>query len=98
TTGDVRVMVLHADLDRGAGERHRVLSRDIRRVQIMNDGLRVQVEEPFEMLHPLFERAKRLQVFQISDVMADEGVIATRQAKSVLEFRAAGQNFASEFE
>src|SRR5262249_52611422 len=50
------------------------------------------------MLDPMLERAERLQVFQIAYVMTDEGVIAARQAESVFEFRAAGQNLTRESE
>src|SRR5215510_2764807 len=67
-------------------------------MQVMGDDFGAQIEEPFEMLDPALERAESLHVFQIADVMADEGAISARQTKSVFEFRAAGQNLALEFE
>ena len=50
------------------------------------------------MLYALFERAQRLQVFQIADVVTQEGVRPARQAESVFQLRAAGEYLALEFE
>src|SRR5262249_24416324 len=79
-------------------ERPRVLSRDRRGVQVVNYDFGMKIEESFETLYPLFERMERLCVFQIDYVMADERLVAARQAKDLLQSPAPGQNLPRQFE
>ena len=68
----VRVVVLHADeLDAVALER--VLGRQVLGVQVVGDDLGRDREQPLEVLDPLGERAQRLVVLQVADVVADPG-------------------------
>ena len=91
--GDVRVVVLHPDQSAGAvGELERVLGGQVLRVQVVRDHLRVDVEQPPEMLDALGERAQRLDVLQIPDVLGDERVVLLGQAERALQLRAAGEH------
>src|SRR5205807_1941837 len=68
------------------------------RVRVVGDRFGLKTKEAFEVLYALFERAQRLQVFQIADVVTQEGVRPARQAESVFQLRAAGEYLALEFE
>ena len=57
---------------------------------------RVDVEQPAEVLDALGERAQRLGVLQVPDVVRDEGVAPPGQAERVLQLGAAGQHGARE--
>ena len=92
--GDVRVMVLHA-----AGvhvEVESVLGGQVLRVQVVGDDLRVDAEQPAEVLDALGERAQRRRVLQVPDVVGYERAVGRRQAERVLQLGAAGQHGARE--
>jgi hypothetical protein len=88
---DVRVVMLHAD-QVDADEFHRVLGGEIFRVQIVRHHLRLDVEQFGEMLDAGGERAQRLVVLQIPDVLRQERVVLLQQAECVLQFGSAGQH------
>ena len=97
--GDVGVVVLHADQVQalvGVGEFQRVLGGQVLRVQVVRDHLRLDAEQPAEVRDALGERAQRLGVLQVPDVVRDEGVPPLGQAERVLELGAAGQHGARE--
>ena len=54
-TGDVRVMMLHTDLRFDLVERQRVLGRQVFRVQIVSDHIRVKIEESLEVRDAVLE-------------------------------------------
>ena len=89
--GEMGVMVLHPDgLDTLPLER--VLGREIFRVEVVRDQLGPHSEERLEMLDPLGERAKRLVVLQVPDVMADPGATALGDTKGVLQLGPTGED------
>ena len=68
--GQVGVVVLDADqLDVVALER--VLGRQVLGMQVVGDDLRLDREQPLEVLDPLEEGAQRLVVLEVADVVAD---------------------------
>ena len=73
-------------------ELERVLGGQVLRVQVVRHDLRVDVEQPAEVLDALGERAQRLGVLQVPDVVRDEGVPPPGQAERVLQLGAAGQH------
>ena len=90
----MRVVVL--DAFEGQVQLHRVLGGQVLRVQVVGHDLRVDVEQPAEVLDALGERAQGLGVLQVPDVLRDEGVAAPGQAERVLQLGAAGQHRAGE--
>src|SRR5260370_894802 len=95
---DVGVVVLDAlQVDAPVvGQLEGVLGGQVLRVQVVRHHLRVDVEQPAEVLDALGERAQRLGVLQVPDVVRDEGVVTPGQAERVLELGAAGQHAALE--
>jgi hypothetical protein len=89
--GDVRVMVLDPEQVH-VGQVERVLGGQVLRMQVMGHDLRVDVEQPAEMLDALGERAQGLGVLQVPDVVGDKGVAILGQAERVLQFGPAGQH------
>ena len=68
----VRVVVLDPDqLD--AVEIERVFGRQVLGVQVVGDDLGLDREQRSEVLDPLGERAERLVVLEVADVVADPG-------------------------
>ena len=65
-------------------------------MQVVRDDLGVDVEQPPEMLDALGERAQRLGVLQVADVVRDEGVAPLGQAERVLQLGSAGEHRAGE--
>ena len=65
-------------------------------MQVVRHDLRVDVEQPAEMLDALGEGAQGLGVLQVADVVRDEGVAVPGQAERVLQLGAAGQHVARE--
>src|SRR5207342_2028870 len=88
--GDVRVVVL--DAFGGQVQLERVLGGQVLRVQVVRHDLRVDVEQPAEVLDALGERAQRLGVLQVPDVLRDKGVAPPGQAERVLQLGSAGQH------
>ena len=96
---DVRVMMLDADFGLAVvAEREGVFGREIFRVQVVGDDFGLKMKEPLVLLDALFEGAQRFQVFQIADVVADEGVAPAREAEGAFKLRAARENLARELE
>ena len=91
----MRVVVLDA-LQIHAVQLDGVLGGEVFGVQVMRHDLRVDVEQPAEMLDALGERAQGLGVLQVPDVVRDEGMTALGQAERVLQLGAAGQYGARE--
>ncbi len=60
-----------------------VLGREVLRMQIVRNDLRLKIEKIFVMLDAFRKRTQRFEIFEIADVMADEGVIVARQAKCI---------------
>ena len=86
----VRVVVLDADqLDPVALER--VLRREVLGVQVVGDHLGRHREQRAEVLDPVGERAQRLVVLEVADVVTDPGTGAAREAERALELGAAGE-------
>src|SRR5436853_2939919 len=61
-------------------------------MQIVSDHIRVEIEEMLEMRDALLVRTQRFEVFQVADVMTDEGIVFPSQAERVLQLCAAGEN------
>ena len=91
----MRVVVLDA-VQVDAVEVERVLGGQVLRVQVVGHDLRVDVEQPAEVLDALGERAQRLGVLQVADVVREERVAPLGQAERVLQLGAAGQDRAGE--
>ena len=81
---------------RSAVQVERVLGGQVLRVQVVRHDLRVDVEQPAEVLDALGEGAQRLGVLQVADVVRDERVPVLGQAERVLQLGAAGQDRARE--
>jgi hypothetical protein len=73
--GDVRVVVLHA-VQVHAVEVERVLGGQVLRVQVVGHDLRVDVEQPAEVLDALGKGAQGLGVLQVTDVVREECMAA----------------------
>ena len=88
--GEVGVVVLNGDrLDAVALER--VPGREVVRVEVVDHHLGRDREEALEVGDALLERAQRLPVVEVADVVPHPGTAATRQAEGALELGAAGQ-------
>ena len=72
-TGDVRVMVLHADL---LQVRHaqRVLRAQVPRMQIVRHGPRLHAEELLQVGQRLFKEDQRFVILHVADVLAEHRV------------------------
>jgi hypothetical protein len=87
----VRVVVLHRHvLDPLAGER--VRGRQIVRVQVVDDHLRGDREQPLEVRDARLERTQRLGVLEVADVVGDPCAAPARDAERVLELGAAREH------
>ncbi len=62
-------------------------------MQIVRHRHRRDAEETLQMVQRLAKELHGLQVFEIADVLAEDGVPIFGQAERVLQFAAAGQNF-----
>src|SRR5271165_4059315 len=62
-------------------------------MEVMSHGLRMHAEEALHVVERLAEEDQRLIVLQVSDVLAENGVMAGGQAEGVLEFAACGDHF-----
>src|SRR5436309_1958368 len=71
-TSNMRMVMLDANFP-GDVRVERVFCRQILRVQVVGNRLRINIEEALEMLNALTERGERLQVLQVADMMADKG-------------------------
>src|SRR5215204_5142821 len=65
-------------------------------MEVVSYQLRAHVEEPAIMLDSFPERAQRLVVLHVPDVVAYEGVAVFSQAERVLELSTAGQRVPAE--
>ena len=81
--GNMGMMVLHAD-ELDAFQFERVFRREVLRMQVVGDNLRLYVEQPSKMIDTLTERAQGFKIFQVADVMRDESMLPLRDAKRVL--------------
>ena len=90
-TRDVRVMVLHADRNQ-AGLLQRKTRAEITRVQVVRNRRRRYAEETLKMSQSFAEELESLQVFEIADMLAQNGIPVLRQAKRVFQFASACQN------
>ena len=70
----------------------RKLRREIIRVQIGGDDLRLGLVKIFEIGDDTAEGGVRLLRFQIANVLADENLVADRQRNGVFQMSANGQN------
>ena len=99
---DVRVVMLNAhELHAGqvrrarhlsVGELRRVLRGQVVRMQVVGHHLGRDVEQPPEVGDALGERAERLGVLQVPDVVRDERMIAPAEAERALQLGAAGEH------
>src|SRR5208282_2218275 len=84
TTGNVRVVVLHANqlhstlLQRPSGG-------EVVGMEVIGDDLRPDLENPLQMFDSFVEKTITFRVLQISDVLAQEGVLSFCEADGVLE-------------
>ncbi len=70
----------------------RVLGGQVLGMQVVGDHLGPDVEQPPEVLDPLGERAQRLGVLQVPDMVRHERVVLLGQAERVLQLGPAGQD------
>src|SRR5450759_3707327 len=91
TTGDVGVVVLHANQLRPT-LLQRPLGGEVVGMKIVGDDLRLDFEDQLQMLDRFVEKTITFDVFQISDVLAQEGLISFGEADGVLEFASDGQH------
>ena len=61
-------------------------------MEVMRHGLRMHAEEALHVIERLAEEDQRLVVLQVSDVLAENGVMAGGEAEGVLEFAARGNH------
>ncbi len=92
--GDVGVVVL----DLYQGERfpgspfHRVAGRQVIRVEIAGQDLRLDVEQALVMLDPCLEGPEGFVVFHVADVVADKGILLAGQAEGIFQLCAGSQH------
>ena len=60
-------------------------------VQIADDCLGFDFQQSAEVCCHVLEELERLKVFQVAHMLAEESILAAREAERVLEFRACGQ-------
>ena len=87
---DVRVVVLHGHLLL-LRQRQCVLRRQVLRVEVVGDHLGLEPEEATIDLDAGLVVLQRLQVLEVADVLAEEGVGVAREAEGVLELGAGRQ-------
>ena len=73
-------------------QRERVLGRQVLRMQVVGDDLRLEPEELLVDRDAGLEVLQRLEVLEVADVLAQEGVGVAREAEGVLELGAAGEH------
>src|SRR5208283_3716690 len=61
-------------------------------MEVIGDDLRPDLENPLQMFDSFVEKTITFRVLQISDVLAQEGVLSFGEADGVLEFAADGQH------
>ena len=59
-------------------------------VQIADDCLGFDFQQPAEVFRHVLEELERLKVFQIAHMLAEESILAACKAERVLEFPACG--------
>src|SRR5712691_11094447 len=91
TTGDVRMMMLHRNVGQSL-ESKGVLAREIPGMQVVCHRLRDNVKKLFEVRDALNEGAIGLVVFQVADVVAQEGILPPGQTEGVLQMAATGED------
>ena len=89
----MRVVVLDGDALHPVA-RQRVGGRQVVRVQVVRDDLRRHREQPLEVRDAVLERAERLGVLEVADVVRDPGAAAAGQAERALELGPAGKHVA----
>ena len=88
---DVCVMMLHRNLslDRG-GERH--ACAPVAGMQIVGNAFGGSLEEVLRLFERFFEELHGLVVFEVADMLAQDGVSVTGQAESVFQLCPDGEN------
>ena len=61
-------------------------------MQVVGNHFRLNAEQPFQVCEGLLKEFQRFLVFQVSDVLAHDGMAVASEAKRILKFRAAGEN------
>ena len=92
---DVGVVVLHRDQLQALVPLHPlpgIPGGEVVRVQVTGDDLWLEAEEPLVELDGALEVLQRLQVLQVTDVLAHEGVVVLDSTERVLELGAAGEH------
>ena len=89
--GDVRVVMLHADLER-LGARQRVARRQVVGMQIVRDHSRRDARGSASGDPRPQRTRRRRRVVEIADVRSGIGAVAQADADRVLQQRAAGQH------
>src|ERR1035437_7058298 len=91
TTGDVGVVVLHANQPRPI-LLQRPLGGEVVGMKIVGDDLRLDFENPLQVLDRFVEKTITFHVLQISDVLAQESVLSFGEADGVFEFASDSQH------
>jgi len=91
-TCDVRMVMLNSDCAQPRLEK-RVAGAQIARVQVVSHGNRRDVEEALQVLPSLAEEGHGFEIFEISDVLAQDGIAVLCQAQRILEFAPTGKYF-----
>src|SRR5579884_772331 len=88
--GNVSVMVLHLNA------RERLLlcpaRGEVVGMKIAGEELGIEFEDTAHVVHSLFEKRVALEIFEITDVLAEKGLAAACEADSVLQFTADREN------
>ena len=58
------------------------------RMEIANNRLRVDAKQAFEMFYSIFKGNQGLEIFHITDVVTDEGVVLLGYTECILEIGA----------
>src|SRR5215470_4991089 len=96
-TGNMGMVVLDTDFLRDVCVESVFCCR-VFRVQIVGNRLWIDIKEALEVLGPLTERGQCLQIFKVTDMVADKGLSSLAQAKGILEMPATGQERHREIE
>ena len=96
-TGDMGVVMLYANFLRDM-QVERVFRCQVFRMQIVCHRFGMDIEEDLEVLDSLAERGQRLEVLQVTYMVAYKGLSPLAQAKRVLEVPPAGQKRRREIE
>jgi hypothetical protein len=68
-----------------------IAGRQVIGVQVAGNDLRLHPEQALEVGNALLVRGERFVVLQVADVVAEEGVLAARQAEGILELGSGSQ-------